>query len=595
MMMKRTKIVCTIGPSVNDLDSILALIRAGMDVARVNFSHGDYERHLETIEILKEARIISRTPLAIMLDTKGPEIRIGKIKNDVFPVEKGHKLYLVGEDIEGDDKEIPITPSSVLGDIREGMNVLFHDGYVSSRVLENTGSKVLVEIENKGELESRKGVNIPNAILNLPAMTDQDISDIRFGCRQDIDIIAASFIRSANHVMAIRELLKEEGKSEIKILAKIENTEGVQNFDNILRVADGIMIARGDMGVEMPLSQVPRLQKMMIRKTYLAGKPSVTATQMLESMIHYPRPTRAEVSDVANAIYDSTSAVMLSGETAVGRYSIQAVKVMRSIIEEAEKNFDFRDFFRRNSQQVYNDVPSSVTLATVKTAYSSNATAIFAFTKSGSTGRLLSRFRPKMPIIALTPNQKCYHQMALNWGVCPIFDSEDYNNVRQAHEALSAASLDRGLVKYGDLIVLTAGSPFGIPGTTNSMIVENIGKVLVRGQASYGKRVYGKVMFLFALEEVNHNEVKDHIIVIPKCNYSYLPFLMKSKGVILENHVEDNESEQHVLKCAEELNIPALVRADGAFTTLHEGQNVTLDPSQLLVFRGAVEESESGQ
>ena len=304
-------------------------------------------------------------------------------------------------------------------------------------------------------------------------MTAKDESDIRFGCEHDIDWIAASFIRSAEHVVAIKKLLEEQNKSNILVIAKIENRLGVQNFDSIVHIADGIMVARGDLGVELPLTQVPRLQKMMIRKSFLAAKPCVTATQMLESMMINPRPTRAETSDVANAIYDSTSAVMLSGETAIGNYPIQVVKVMKAIIEEAEADFSYYEFFKQSSQRAFYDVPTSVAQASINTAYSANAKAIFAFTTSGSTARLLSRLRPEMPIIAMTPNQKVFHQLALSWGVIP-FLCKDAHNIEDAKKRLSEYALEKGLVQCGDLVVITAGTPFGNPGTTNMMIVESI-------------------------------------------------------------------------------------------------------------------------
>lgn len=588
--MKRTKIVCTIGPSVNSLEMILALIKSGMDVARMNFSHGEQSKHLETLKMLKEARKIAGRPMAILLDTKGPEVRVGHLHNDIIELRKGQRFWLVAEDKSNDADKIPIKPGSVLKNIEPGMDVLFNDGYISSRVLQSSEQGVLIEIHNQGELLSGKSVNIPNARLDLPAMTEQDISDIKFACEHDVDVIAASFIRSANHLMEIRKLLESCGKPHIKILAKIENAEGVQNFDSILRVSDGIMVARGDMGVELPLSEVPRLQKMMIRKTYLTGKISVTATQMLESMIHCPRPTRAEVSDVANAIYDSSCAVMLSGETAIGKYPIEAVELMNQIICESEKHFDFLEFFNRYFVQTYNHVPFSVTLATVKTAYSSSATAIFALTRSGATAQLLARLRPKMPIIAFTPNEKSFHQMSLNWGVQPVLDTQNCSSIGQAFEVSSKSALKDSYVRYGDLVVLTAGRPFGVAGTTNTMIVENIGQVLVRGQAGKGKRIHGKVCLLLSPEGADYQRAKDRILVIPKCNYTYLPFFMGALGVILENHVEDDESEQHVLKCAEELKIPVLVRADGAFASLSDDLEITLDPERKLVFQGLIQD-----
>ena len=371
------------GPAVSSYEKILELIDAGMDVARINFSHGTQDEHHIVIENLKQAREEKQVPLAIMLDTKGPEIRVGKMRSDAVQYEAGSEVMLVSDDAEGDEKKIPIGPVSVLKSLKEGMTVLFDDGYIVAKVIKKGP---VIQIQNAGLLRTHKGVNIPGANIVLPAMTEQDVKDIVFGCEHDIDVIAGSFIRSAEHVLEIKKLLAQQKKSDIFVIAKIENALGVENFDEILKVADGIMVAPGDLGVELPLREVPRLQKMMIRKCYQSFKPVVTATQMLESMIKNPRPTRAEVSDVANAIYDATSCAMLSGETAMGQYPIESVQMMRSIIEETEKDFPYRDFFERDGRIESKDVSVSVALAAVKTANTAGAKAIFAFTSSGFYG-----------------------------------------------------------------------------------------------------------------------------------------------------------------------------------------------------------------
>jgi len=586
-MITRTKIICTIGPAVQTLEKMMELIRAGMNVARLNFSHGTHEEHQEAIDLLKEARKRMGTPLAIMIDTKGPEIRLGMVEGEGVRLEQGDKWLLVKESLVGNRERVSINPGHVLEKIPVGSSVLFDNGYVSSKVISNGPEGVLVEISNGGIVKSKKGVNIPYVNLDLPAVTEKDIEDIRFGCRNDVEIIAASFVRSSDHVLTIKNLLVEEKKNDILVIAKIENNEGVQNFDSIVQVADGIMIARGDLGVEVPLSQVPKLQKMMIRKSYLAGKPSVTATQMLESMIQSPRPTRAEASDVANAIYDSTSSVMLSGETAVGKYPIETVQVMASIAREAESDFDYRVFFNLHAPLVYHDVPSAVTLATVKTAYSSNAQAIFAFTQGGSTARLLSRLRPRMPIIAMTSIEKIYHQLAFNWGVVPFLGKE-CTNITEAFGQVSAFALEQQLVSYGDLVVVTAGSPFGISGTTNTMIVESIGDVLVRGFTGWGQRVHGNVALVLSPESRPTYTVRDQIVTIAKCDSSYLPLIRESQGVILQNHINDVESEQYAMRVARELGKSVIVRADAACRILKEGQLITLDPEKSLVYKGVV-------
>lgn len=473
-MNTRTKIVCTIGPSVDTQEKIEELIHAGMSVARLNFSHGTHEEHGETITRLKKAREKLGVPLAIMLDTKGPEIRLGHFKEGKITLKSGDKFWLLKESILGDQHQVSITPAYILDALREGMFVLFDNGYVITRVIEVVEGKVLVEVDSGGVIKSLRGVNIPDGHIELPAVTDKDREDIKFGCEHDVDFIAASFIRSPDHVIAIKQLLQDEGKSEICVIAKIENRTGVENFDEIVKVADGIMIARGDLGVEMPLTEVPRLQKMMIRKCHLAGKPSVTATQMLESMITNARPTRAEASDVANAIYDSTSAVMLSGETAIGDYPIQTVKVMRALAMETELDFKYYEFFQNSTlQRSVHDVASSVSQATIKTVYSSDASAIFAFTTSGFTARLLSCYRPRARIIAMTSKPKVYHQLALVWGVIPLL-SEQVQSIEEAYKVIREYALAKKMVEEGDLVVITAGNPFGRAGTTNMMIVDRI-------------------------------------------------------------------------------------------------------------------------
>lgn len=583
----RTKVICTIGPAVDSVEKMIELIQAGMNVARLNFSHGTHAEHKQRIENLKEARLKLGVPLAIMLDTKGPEIRLGKMKQGSAELKMGQEWLLVRETIEGDAEQVTLGPEYIYNQIEKGMRLLFDDGYISACVVEKNPRGLLVSIENGGLIRSGKGVNIPNTSLTLPDITEADIADIRLGCQLDVDIIAASFVRSPDQILAIKKLVAEQNKSEIRIIAKIENSEGVANFDSIIQAADGIMIARGDLGVEVPLSQVPRLQKMMIRKSYLAGKPSVTATQMLESMINNPRPTRAEASDVANAIYDGTSAVMLSGETAIGRYPIEVVHVMKSIIKEAEADLDYRSFFNLYSNVVFHDVPSAVSLACVKTAYSSNAKAIFALTSWGSTARLISRLRPAMPIIAMTPNVKCYHQMAFNWGVVPVHKNES-RTISEAFIKISSFALDNGLVAYGDLVVVSAGTPFGITGTTNMMIVESIGDVLVRGDNGQGAKIHGNVVLVLSPDSVRPYAVRDRLLVIGKCDERYLPLIQQSIGVILQNHVDDIESENSLIEMAQALHKPYIVRADAATVILKGGQLVTLDPEKALVYKGVV-------
>ena len=458
--MTRTKIICTMGPAVASYEMMLKLLDAGMNVARINFSHGTHAEHAEVIERLKKARKERNVPLAIMADTKGPEIRLGEMGSGL-PVKEGDKVTL------------QLTPSEVLDSVKVGMKLLFDDGYIEGKVTQVKREGVEVEILNDGVLKSHKSVTLSGAHVKLPAMTPQDVKDLEFACSQDVDWIAASFIRSKEHIQEIKKLLVEKGKPDILVMAKIESAEGVKNFDAILEVADGVMVARGDLGVELPIEEVPALQKMMIWECNEASKPVVTATQMLESMIQYPRPTRAEVSDVANAIYDSSSAVMLSGETAVGKYPIETVAMMKRVIQETELDFDFRDYYDEHVSLAFSSVATSVASAAVQTAYTTEAQAIFVFTSTGVTARLISRFRPEMPVIALTPNEKTYFQLALEWGVIPLLAPPSLS-LQEAISFSTQFAIDRKLVKKGDRVVITTGTPFWIEGTTNTLIVDSI-------------------------------------------------------------------------------------------------------------------------
>ncbi len=584
--MIKTKIVCTLGPSSSTYEKIIMLIKAGMNIARLNFSHGTHQSHKEVIELLKRARSELNIPLAIMLDTSGPEVRIGQLPTEGIAVKKGDQRCLVDE-FNTKEGCIPINPFSALKGIEKGVRILYNDGYIGSRVVKSTDDEILVEFENDGVMHTHKGVNIPGFPLSLPALTEKDYRDLKFGCENDVDFIAASFIRSADHVLRIKRYLKELNKSNVLVISKIENYQGVNNFDSILQVSDGIMVARGDLGVEVNLSQVPRLQKEMIRKCFGEGKPAITATQMLESMIYNPRPTRAEVSDVANAIYDSTSAVMLSGESAAGKYPIESVQTLHEIIADTEAYFNYKDFFYSHIQKNCSDIPSAVTFATVNTAYATKAKAIFVFSSSGYTSRLISKWRSSIPIVVLTNNKKVYHQLAINWGIIPLYHPE-FGSAQEAFKIICEYSLKNKIVSLGDVVIVTAGSSFGISGSTNMMLVQSIGDVAIRAKFGYGDTVCDNVSILSSLDEGSQCPVRNKILVITRCDDSYLKFLKEAKGIILENHLDDVDSEKYVLLVSKTMNIPVIVRAEGASTLLKEGQTVTLDPKGFLVYNGEV-------
>lgn len=573
---RHTKIVCTIGPSVDAPESLDALIEAGMDIARLNFSHGTHSEHGKRIMMLKAARKRAEKGLAIMLDTKGPEIRIGVLKSPLS-LQEGDYLLLAPRNLQNieDFQELfslekppigccKIEPACVIEDLSEGNQVLFDDGKVSSTVLKLEKGCALVRIENEGVLTSRKGVNVPSVSLSLEALTEKDKEDIRFGIECQVDLIAASFVRSARHMREIKAFIRQEG-AEIPVLAKIENQEGVDHFDEILQASDGIMIARGDLGVELPLSQVPNLQKMMIRKTYLAGKPSITATQMLESMVQQPRPTRAEVSDVANAIYDSTSAVMLSGETAMGRYPIAVVELMSQVIEEAEKHAPFDSFVQELMDHHIKDVGSCIALAAVKTAQHSDAKAIFCFSRTGRTARLISRLRPYTPILAYTSSEAIYHQLSLCWGVIPYLGPE-IPSLDEGFSKMASHAQKLGLLEHGDTVITTAGIPFGQNAATNLMMLECIGDVLFKAGGGHGKEI---VSAAFVVDEGQEAKAfKDKAVLVTHFTEQCKERFQSAKAIILENDYDDITSPQILKEFALNQEISILWNAFGAKTAL---------------------------
>ena len=470
--MKKTKVVCTMGPNTNDRELMRKLIQNGMDVARFNFSHGDHEEQKFRMDMLKELREEEHTNTAILLDTKGPEIRTGILKDGKkITLKEGETFTLTTEDIVGDNKRVSITYKGLVQDIYKGCTILIDDGLIGLRVESKTETEIVCSVVNGGELGERKGVNVPNVAIRLPAITEKDKDDIRFGVEQDIDFIAASFVRNAECVLEIKAYLKELGAPYIPIIAKVENAEGIENIDEIIRAADGIMVARGDMGVEIPFEQIPAIQKELIRKAYNAGKNVITATQMLESMITNARPTRAEITDVANAIYDGSSAIMLSGETAAGKYPVEAVKTMSLIAETTEKDIDYISRFKKRADERNSSITDAISHATVTTAHDLNAVAILTVTKGGTTARTLSKFRPNCPIIALTTDDTTYHQLSLSWGIRAGVIEEKTNTDELIRHALER-SVELGYLKKGDLVVITAGVPLGMSGTTNLLKVE---------------------------------------------------------------------------------------------------------------------------
>ena len=456
--MKKTKIVCTMGPQENDIDLLSRMIEAGMDVARFNFSHGTHEEQAERMESVRKARERTGRPIAMLLDTKGPEIRTGLlVDHKKVTLEAGKEIILTTEDIDGTAEKVSITYKKLYEDVKAGDTILVDDGLMELRVKEIAGEDIICEIINGGELSERKGCNVPGVRTQLPAITDKDIEDIVWGIGQGFDVIAASFIRDAAGVYQIKDLLKEHG-STIPVFSKIECSEAVDNIDEIIEASDGIMVARGDLGVEVPAHLVPHIQKEIISKCNKAYKPVITATQMLDSMIRNPRPTRAEVADVANAIYDGTDAVMLSGETAVGKYPVEAVTLMAEIAKNTEKYMNEDQFNSHRSMEQHATVSSSVCYAAVRTAKNVGASAILIPTVSGKTARLMSNFRPEIPIYAVSPSWAMVRRMQLYWGVTPFAGKKEKNQYLLIDHSIQIVK-DKGYVKEGDIVVITAGDP----------------------------------------------------------------------------------------------------------------------------------------
>ncbi|MBU5673925.1 pyruvate kinase [Paenibacillus brevis] len=473
--MRKTKIVCTIGPSSESLENIKKLIMAGMNVARLNFSHGDYEEHGGRIKTIRQASAELGKSIAILLDTKGPEIRTGKLKEEPIELEQDELITLTTEEILGDKDRISITYSDLPNDVEVGSTILIDDGLIGLTVLDIQGTEIKCRIVNGGTIKSKKGVNVPGVNISLPGITEKDANDIKFGIEQGVDFIAASFVRKASDVLEIRELLEKNNATQIHIISKIENQQGVDNLDEILEVSDGLMVARGDLGVEIPAEDVPLAQKRMIEKCNRAGKPVITATQMLDSMQRNPRPTRAEASDVANAIFDGTDAIMLSGETAAGKYPVESVLTMSRIAEKAESALEYREIFIKQSNAQQTTVTEAISQSVANSALELNAKAIISSTETGYTARMVSKYRPKAPIIAVTTEESTMRRLALNWGVTPV-KGQIATSTDEMFDYAMKGGLDSGLVKEGDLVVITAGIPLGRSGSTNLVKIGQIRK-----------------------------------------------------------------------------------------------------------------------
>lgn len=583
-MFRKTKIVCTLGPATDDENVLRSLIEEGMNVARFNFSHGSHEEQAGRLKMLKKLREEMKLPIAALLDTKGPEIRLREFTEGKAELLDGQTFILTTEEITGDASRVSITYKDLPGDVKPGNKILIDDGLIEMEVTairpvagakpDADGNKpmdIVCHVINGGMVSNKKGVNVPNIALSMPYISEKDYSDIVFAVENDYDFIAASFVRTADDVLAIRKILEDNGGEGINIISKIENMQGVMNIDEIIRVSDGIMVARGDMGVEIPLEDVPVIQKMIIKKVCEAGKKVITATQMLDSMMKHPRPTRAEATDVANAIYDGTSAIMLSGETAAGLYPIEALKTMVRIAIRTEQDINYLQRFKQRKTMSNPDVTNAISHATCTMAGDLNAAAIITVTKSGRTARMVSKYRPNCPIVGGCLTQNIYRQLALSWGVIPLL-LEEKSQAEELFDYAVDAAEKVGIIEQGDIVVLTAGVPLGVSGTTNLIKVQVAGHILVRGKGLTDKKISANLCVCHSQEDLKNFKTGD-IIVAADTNNQMMEQMREASGLIVE---ADSES-CHAAIAGLSLDIPVLVGAKNALGILKSSAYVELD------------------
>ncbi len=577
--MRKTKIVCTIGPASDSSETIRALLEAGMDVARLNMSHGAREEHQERIRKLRTIAGEMGKVMALMLDTRGPEVRIKTFKQGFVQLRQEDAFTLTTAEVEGDNDIVAVTYPHLHAEVAVGSRILLDDGLLALEVTAIKGRNIICRVVTGGELSNRKGINVPGVSLNLPSLSEQDLGDIRFGVGLGIDFVAASFVRKPEDVIRIKEVL-EGLKSQAKIIAKIESQEGVNNIDSILELADGIMVARGDLGVEIPVEDVPLVQKQLIEKCNRTGKPVITATQMLDSMSRNPRPTRAEASDVANAILDGTDAVMLSGETAAGKYPVESVRTMAKIAvrtEESLKRSSLAEFMPVMMEQ---SVTDAISFATCHTAEILKVAAIITSTEAGYTARMVSKYRPKAPIIAVTPYERTANQLALTWGIVPL-PAPPMNSTDDMFESAINVSLKAGHIKKGDMVAITAGIPVGVSGTTNLLRVHTVGDIILKGTGIGRRAATGSVLKAGTAEEAGRI-VNGQILVAQATDSEYLPALEKAGGLV----AEEGGLTSHAAIVGLSLGIPVVVGARDALKILAEGETITIDSTRGLIYRG---------
>ena len=581
--LRKTKIVCTIGPASESPEILEALINSGMNVARLNFSHGNHEEHAERIKRIREASEKTGKIVGILLDTKGPEIRTHQMENDGIDLVTNQKITISMTEVLGTAEKFSITYDHLIEDVQEGSIILLDDGLIELRVesVDQQNGLIHTIVENAGTLKSKKGVNVPGVSVQLPGITEKDAQDILFGISQKVDFVAASFVRRASDVMEIRELLEKNGGSHIQIIPKIENQEGVDNIDDIIMVSDGLMVARGDLGVEIPAEEVPLVQKSLIEKCNSAGKPVITATQMLDSMQRNPRPTRAEASDVANAIFDGTDAIMLSGETAAGIYPVESVETMHRIAMTTESALNYKQLVSNRRKDKEANMTDAIGQAVVYTALNLKVKAIIAPTESGTTAKMISKYRPESPIVAVTSSDIAAKKLTLVWGVQPIVGMP----VSSTDELFATAveeSLKHEYVDHGDLVVITAGVPVGKAGTTNLMKVHVIGDIAAKGQG-IGKTVaYGESLVVKSAAEANAVDTEGKILVTIGTDREMMPAIEKCAGLI----TEEGGLTSHAAVVGLSLGIPVIVGVADATSVIKNNEDITIDAETGVIYHG---------
>ena len=586
--MKKTKIVCTIGPKTESEEMLAKMLDAGMNVMRLNFSHGDYAEHGQRIQNLRNVMSKTGKTAAILLDTKGPEIRTMKLEggNDVSLKAGQTFTFTTDKSVIGNSEMVAVTYEGFTTDLSVGNTVLVDDGLIGMEVTAIEGNKVICKVLNNGDLGENKGVNLPGVSIALPALAEKDKQDLIFGCEQGVDFVAASFIRKRSDVIEIREHLKAHGGENIHIISKIENQEGLNNFDEILKVSDGIMVARGDLGVEVDMEEVPVLQKQFIHKCNVAAKPVITATQMLDSMIRNPRPTRAEASDVANAIIDGTDAIMLSGETAAGKYPIEAVGTMVRIATyiEAHQLHDNTQLLQQEAVRnaTVRTVANAVSYSCCQMARDLNANAIITPSNSGTTARMVARFRPDCPIIAPTPSEHAYNQLGLSYGVVPAHMGMSGDTDELINTAVEAAQ-QSGLVKTGDVVIISAGVPTGVSGTTNLIKAHIVGNVLLRGEGVGSGCASGNVCTVNTLSDLESDFKDGNVIVTKMTTSEMLPYMRRASAVV----VESTNPECHAAVACQAMGIPMMMdRSYQAVHMLKSGMMITVDANEGFIYNG---------